>query len=350
MSLQKSDTLSTPLHMVEQSHSPEELMACIALTTDTQEVVDAKIHAISRLGDFIQEASDGEMNLRWIHCLSECLKNETHPKVLGHCVGVLGRIRAYGAVPQILDIAIPSKGKTNEVRFFEGVDSSGSDASNIEPPSSDEVLRLRISAVRSLGRIGDNRAMEPLMTLLNDKSENYRLRLAATESLGQLGDDHAVAPLVNLLNDEWEKSLYIKESAAKALGMLGDIRALEPLIDALESKRGIRDKFNVFKEYIIEAIGRIGSAGSRKATDSLIAALSDEAPSIRLTAVHALAQSGEEECLPYVRESVFDTADDVALAAVDAVFRLGGEEAIRDLLKLENLPKFVRDELESYIP
>jgi len=215
--------------------------------------------------------------------------------------------------------------------------------------NSDESMRLRCAAAQALGKIRDERAIIPLMSLLNDRDMNYRLRLAAAEALGKIGHDHAVNPLIDILNDEREKSIYLKESAVKALGMLGDIRAIEPLIDVLESKRGIRDKFNFLKEQVIEAIARIGSP-NRKATDSLLYALKDSAPSIRLAAVEALAEIGEDDCIPMLAQMVKDTEDDVAIAAIAAIYHLGGETAIRDLLKQENLPQFLRDELESYIP
>jgi HEAT repeat protein len=210
-------------------------------------------------------------------------------------------------------------------------------------------MRLRCSAASALAKVGDDRAIIPMMSILNNREENYRLRLAVAESLGRLGDEYAVKPLIDILSDEREKSLYLKESAAKALGMLGDIRAIEPLIDMLESKRGIRDKFNFLKEQIIEAVGRIGRP-NRKATDSLILALQDEAPSIRLAAIEALSVIGDESCLEALKACILDENDEVAKAVVYAVYRLGGEQQIRELLLQENLPRFLREELDGYIP
>jgi HEAT repeat protein len=313
----------------------EGLMAIIA--DGTKEPADRRLLAISRLGDLLSDRNGEQRDARGIFCLLSLVERDGNSQLVGHAISVLSRIQAYSAVTMIIDVALAIR-----VALYEGPSAKAF-------LESDESLRLRCVAVQALGRMNDERAIVPLMSLLNDKRENYRLRLAAAESLGKLGDAHAVPPLLDILSDEREKSVYLKESAVKALGMLGDIRALEPLLDVLESKRGIRDKFNFLKEQVIEAIGRIGGKSS-KATLSLLRVLKDESPSIRLAAVEALAAIGDPQTLDALKELIFDKDDDVAMAAISAVYSLGGEPAIREVLKQDNLPQFLRDELESYIP
>ncbi|MBY0404531.1 MAG: HEAT repeat domain-containing protein [Cyanobacteria bacterium] len=311
------------------------LMAIIMNAESEQ--IERRIQAISRLGDQMADSKDP----RGIFCLLNQIENSMEPKLITHCIGVLSRVKAYSSVSIIIDVALGIR-----IKLFEDNPS--------DYVHNDESLRLRCVAVQALGRMSDERAIVALMSLLNDKKENYRLRLVAAESLGKLGDAHAVTPLLDILADDREKSVYLKESAAKALGMLGDIRALEPMIDVLESKKGIRDKFNFLKEQLIEAIGRIGNnsskASSSKATMSLVRVLRDESPSIRLAAVEALSNIGDPNTLDSLKELIFDKDDDVAMAAISAVYQIGGEPMIRDLLKQDNLPQFLRDELESYIP
>lgn len=294
---------------------------------------DHRLRAISQLGDLLRK----ESMEAGVLCLLDCVRQERDIRLVMQALSVLSRIRAEDAVPVVIDVLLAT-----HIDLYEN-------PSPVDFVRSDDSLRLRCGAAQALGKIGDNRAIIPLMSILNNRDENYRLRLAVAESLGRLGDEYAVNPLIEILADEREKSVYLKESAVKALGMLGDIRALEPLIDILESKRGIRDKFNFLKEQIIEAIGRIGKS-HQKAAHTLIRALTDEAPSIRLAAVEALGLMGDEACLDSLRERVLDENDEVAKAAVYAVYNLAGEEAIRDLLNRENLPRFLRDEIEGYIP
>lgn len=295
--------------------------------------IEHRLRAVSQLGDLLARDTHAD----GVACLIDCVQRERSSRMVVHAISVLGRIKAEEAVPVMIDVLLAT-----HIELFE----------NPDPPNfahTEESTRLRCSAANALAKVGDNRAIIPLMSILNNREENYRLRLAVAESLGRLGDEYAVKPLIEILADEREKSLYLKESAAKALGMLGDIRAIEPLIDMLESKRGIRDKFNFLKEQIIEAVGRIGRP-NRKATDSLILALQDEAPSIRLAAIEALSAIGDETCVEALKGCILDENDEVAKAVIYAVYRLGGEEEIRELLSRENLPRFLRDELEGYIP
>ena len=83
-------------------------------------------------------------------------------------------------------------------------------------------------AAEALGKLGDQRAVDPLIKALQD-SERWVHRSAA-EALGKLGDTRAVEPLIEALRDS-EKQ--VSQAAAKALGMLGDRRAVGPLIKIL---------------------------------------------------------------------------------------------------------------------
>ncbi len=300
-----------------------QVLAKDALITD-------RIQAASILAESIDEP-------KALHSLLTVLLHDTDARLIMHIVGLLARKRVYSAVMPLVDIVLCT-GQT----AIEQHDKQFS--------KSDVGLRVRIAAVQALGRMGDERAIVPLMSLLGNQGENYRLRLAAAESLGRLGDTQALNPLLNIVNDEQESSLYLKESAVKALGMLGDIRALDPLLEMFEAQKGIKNKFNFLKEQIVEALGRLGSNHNR-AMSALLDSLEDDASSIRLSAVESLSAIGDAKSIPALKSRLFDTDDDVAVAAASALYQLGGEVLIRDILQeLENLPQFIREELESYVP
>lgn len=72
---------------------------------------------------------------------------------------------------------------------------------------------IRYRAVRILGRIGDNRAVDPIIqALLHDESSGVRYEAAV--ALGELGDSRAIGPLTTALNDENES---VRQAAARAL-------------------------------------------------------------------------------------------------------------------------------------
>src|SRR5205085_2294162 len=91
-----------------------------------------------------------------------------------------------------------------------------------------EESMLKSHAAYALGDIGDARAVEPLVQVLDD--EDVGVREAATFALGELGDGRAVEGLIKRLKDD---VLGIRSLAAEALGKLGEERALPALLLAL---------------------------------------------------------------------------------------------------------------------
>jgi len=55
-------------------------------------------------------------------------------------------------------------------------------------------------AALALGKIGDSRAVEPLIWALRDKNEP--VRRCAAEALGKIKDDRAVEPLIRALKEQ----------------------------------------------------------------------------------------------------------------------------------------------------
>jgi HEAT repeat protein len=312
-----------------EENKPIPLETLLGQLLSEDESVTTRIEAASRLAESAEPQS--------VHALLTVLNNGVEARLLMHVIGLLSRKKIYSAVMPLIDIVLCT-GRS-------GIEKADHDFLN-----TDAGIRIRIAAIQALGRMGDDRAIVPLMSILGNQKENYRLRLSAAESLGRLGDSQALNPLISIVKDEQESSQYLKESAVKALGMLGDIRALEPLIEMFEAQKGIKNKFNFLKEQIVEAIGRLGPNHNR-AVETLLTALEDEAACIRLSAIESLSEIGDHHCIPLLKQRLFDSDDDVAMAAVSALFRLGGEPLVREILEQQaNLPQFIREELESYVP
>lgn len=89
---------------------------------------------------------------------------------------------------------------------------------------------VRLAAATALGKLEEDRAVEPLIDALDDRRE---VREVAILSLGRIGDPVAVDSLIKRLKDgNWD----LRSSAAKALGQICDLRAVEPLIESLRDK------------------------------------------------------------------------------------------------------------------
>jgi len=97
----------------------------------------------------------------------------------------------------------------------------------------DKWRTVRGRAAEMLGKIGDARAVGPLLSKLEDKSEGERARGMAADALGKIGDARAVNPLLTALRDEDE---LVRRLAARALGQIGNARAVEPLLTALKDE------------------------------------------------------------------------------------------------------------------
>ncbi|GAA3177985.1 hypothetical protein GCM10010531_34750 [Blastococcus jejuensis] len=143
---------------------------------------------------------------------------------------------------------------------------------------------LKCAAADALGRLGDARAIAPLVTVLTT-GDDHEVRAAcqealcrigepavealvaavrsgqglagytATETLGRIGDARAVEPLLQLLHDGTQ---YL-ESVAVALGRIGDPRAISPLVDALRNLPWLADDT---RSAVATALGGFGRPGA----------------------------------------------------------------------------------------
>ena len=79
---------------------------------------------------------------------------------------------------------------------------------------------VRLRAVYALGRIGSEKAIEPLIkALTTDKEGDVRWR--AAHALERIGSEKAIEPLIKALTTDKESD--VRWRAAHALGSIGDI-------------------------------------------------------------------------------------------------------------------------------
>jgi hypothetical protein len=93
------------------------------------------------------------------------------------------------------------------------------------------LLALLLAAATARALAADARVDELCRAVVDDS--NYKVRVQAALVLGKLGDTRAVQPLIKALGDQ-NKS--VRGIAAAALGQLGDPSALEPLRDLLKQE------------------------------------------------------------------------------------------------------------------
>lgn len=212
----------------------------------------------------------------------------------------------------------------------------------------DSRTQIRVMVAKTLANLKDNQAVYPLLYCLNNKDENYKIRLSCAEALGKIGDKYAVTPLVDLLEDESESSVYIKESAAFALGMLGDKKAVESLVSILETKKGIIDKFTFLKERAIEALAKINFKSDR-VFKALKNSLLDESAQIRINAIEALMNIGDQKSLELINTMLNDQDQEVVKNAVIAIYNIEGEDLIKEIISNSQSSEFAKIEAANLL-
>ena len=116
----------------------------------------------------------------------------------------------------------------------------------------------RRTAVMKLGLAGGDLAINALIMAVQNRNEDLIVRGRAALMLGKLGDTRAVLPLIKALD---APGLQTPLHAAQALGKLGDGRAVQPLLDMAGSPD---DKL---RNAALESLERLGYSQHNEVTD-----------------------------------------------------------------------------------
>jgi hypothetical protein len=124
-------------------------------------------------------------------------------------------------------------------------------------------------AAETLGKIGDKRAVEPLMDVLRS-SEDPGLLEAAAQALGRLKDDRAIHSLQGVLK---RGTLAVRMSAVDALGEIGGDEAIRVLREVVESDPGVGIRQEA--ESVLQRLGIRDRQDARQVTDAALAKSSE---------------------------------------------------------------------------
>lgn len=174
----------------------------------------------------------------------------------------------------------------------------------------------RYDAVEELGRLGDARAVDLLLSTLQESDAVLQTKTA--QSLGAIGDRRAVPALIRLLGRRQGQTNHkLCDYAAQALISLGEEETVSAFSDALEGR--------------LEALPSAAKKHRADLIEGLIASLEGPGRVAVTNTVAALAKIGAVEVLPELRQRV----NDYMLASVRASYR----EAIEALEARTNLPR-----------
>jgi HEAT repeat protein len=115
----------------------------------------------------------------------------------------------------------------------------------------------RQEAVRWLGRLRDERAVEPLLALIPE----FRIRDLSVIALGTIGDRRAYEPLIEML--DWEHHTSIRDNVVRGLGQLGDPRAVPRLVAVAANEPDLENTSESLVRLGALHTGEIGGADVR---------------------------------------------------------------------------------------
>ncbi len=178
---------------------------------------------------------------------------------------------------------------------------------------------------QALRQVGDERAVAPLIEVL-ERSKDKDTQKAAATALGQIGDERAVMPLDKLLEDNGTDG-ELCLSIVGALGQIGGERAIRALTKAMSDEiRGKKDLIGLMEVSVsmatTHAIKRIGEP----AVEPLIRILEEESRNANPIAIRDMT----------IRERLAarsSAADKMATGAADALGIIRDNRAIEPLVK-----------------
>jgi len=175
---------------------------------------------------------------------------------------------------------------------------------------------VRREAIITLGEMGDERCIEPIVRCLPDG--DWQVREAAIEALAMIG-----SPAVDLLL-RYVRDYDARKPVIKTLGKINDERVLDPLITLMRSDE--------FKDDATWALAELG----KPAVGRLLELLKDPEEVTRKQAILALGEIKDESCVDALIESLKDPDWFTRLAAASALEKMKdprGREAIKPLMK-----------------
>lgn len=241
------------------------------------------------------------------------LRTATRWRERAFAAELLGRVGNAQAVPALLDVVAATRTEDADVReiALRALARIG-DPRAVKPL----VEALKHSEVWLVPRIADiltrhgALSVDPMIAFLEDPAR-HPARAWAASILGEVGAARAFPALVRALNDLDDE---VRAKSASALGRIGDGRAVGYLLDHLLS-----DPAPFVRARIAQALGQFDEP---EVVERLVRALGDPAWWVRMRSVEALEQVGAQAEGPLLL-ALDDTDPEIRIRAAVALERLG---------------------------
>lgn len=177
---------------------------------------------------------------------------------------------------------------------------------------------IRASSAEFLGKVGDKRAIYPLISALNDKNE--KVRFFSAQALMYLGDTSIEAPLISYLNDE---SPTVRLALVQTLIRLDSNEALIPFSELMQRENSDNLEFLIFQYF-----------KKKRAIKVLINLVKDGSIKHKRKALFVLSQLKDDSAFKDIVDLLNSKDEKTELMAVWALGELRDREGTSELVKL----------------
>ncbi len=182
-------------------------------------------------------------------------------------------------------------------------------------------------AVRFLGDLKDQRAVQALLVAVEDRDRNVRQQ--AIQSLGKMKDMRAAGVLRRVVV---EKDGYARAAAARALGALRDTSAVDMLISVVDREMHLEGRSG---EELMKSIARaLGNLNDRREIDTLMRLLDHPGEHVRSAAAQSLGQIGDLRAADALAKALNDSSVFVRWSAAWALVTLKDARVVPVLVEM----------------
>jgi HEAT repeat protein len=335
-----SEMRSTAATMVcKFGYGPSAVKALIA-TLDHEDLRCTAIFGLGHLGD-----------VSAVEPLISFARNDKNTNIRRTAIDSLGEIGDEAATDTLIEIV--QKEKDEELRdraawALGEIRSGKAVVTLIATIQNDRSTDVRRSAAWALGQIGDDRAAETLIEAIENNRCGVRGSFSAVRALGKIQGERAIQALIAIVNcgkpdkigdrravevligalTDYDSKLQLE--AVRALNKIGDERAVVPLIEIVKrTKFAAMDQFELSADQIcydiceraVYGLGKFGD-GDERAVMTIIELLKSKDAYIRSGAAITLGNIGDDRATLPLKSMLKDNKEEVRKAADSAIRKI----------------------------
>lgn len=179
--------------------------------------------------------------------------------------------------------------------------------------------KVRLETIKKFGDTKELLAVDPLLELITGGDRD--MRVYAVQSLGLIGEQRVLTPLLNLLNSE--EDAFVKATLVKAIARVGGVQLI-PILARYLKDPDARTRANTVESLEIIADPKI--------IKFLVPLLQDENSRVKANVVKVLSKFGKSNMIEHLEEMLRSNDDHIRGSAIYAFNKIGGEGVVKPLV------------------